>query len=365
MPWQTEPETTSWIEQELISVSSPRAAAQVFLAAYALFALFTQMSIPVINDAVALLIPSKHVMFLGPLADITTDPGKVDIDALAGSSLWYYERIPAFFCMAITALVIVVALAWAVTTRRIWVMLLTAVVFAVPVAAVAWLSSRLWLGSSFAYPVPLTFLTIVGELEAIMGMAFLSIVKGAQAISTQAYRRLGVIISVDLLLILLGTYLVKDLALFTSGGYAPLPVLPIQDTIQYSFQYTFDLLGLLGSLWPFATVGMLALAMLGSDLSAPLWWVALVIGGLLTVLMVATLMVCTVGVLSSWPYNGPLIYDPFLPLPWSNAMGYSPWSAEVIEVGMLLATLLAVAALRSLYVTLTAHPMNRRAEQST
>jgi hypothetical protein len=96
----------------------------------------------------------------------------------------------------------------------------------------------------------------------------------------------------------------------------------------------------------------------GSELSVRQWWVALALGGVLTVLMAATLAVATVGVVSSWQYNNGLtIYDPFLPLPWTTAMGYSLWSAEVIWAGMLLATLLAVGALRSLFVTLTAQPI--------
>ena len=120
-----------------IAFATPRAATQVFLAACGIFLLFTQMSIVIINEGVARLFPSNNVMFLGPIGDITSDPGKVDIDVL-GSSLWYYERITAYVCVAITALVICAALAWAVTTRRVWFVLLTAVVFAAPVAAVIW-----------------------------------------------------------------------------------------------------------------------------------------------------------------------------------------------------------------------------------
>jgi hypothetical protein len=81
---------------------------------------------------------------------------------------------------------------------------------------------------------------------------------------------------------------------------------------------------------------------------------ALVVESLLTLLIVAMLVVFTVGTLSFWQCNGPLIYDPFFPLPWTNAMGYSPWSAEVIEARMLLAILLALVALHFLFVALTA-----------
>ena len=86
-----------------------------------------------------------------------------------------------------------------------------------------------------------------------MGVGFLSVVKGAQAIASHRYKRLGVIAGVDLLLIFVSIYLVETLSLFTpsSAGYPSLPVFPIQDTSQYSSQYTSDFLGLLAG-WAIA-----------------------------------------------------------------------------------------------------------------
>jgi hypothetical protein len=136
---------------------------------------------------------------------ILTSPGNPEpavMFPVVGGNLWFAEPaivLLAFFAM--TALVSLGCLRWAVRTRRIGIIILTTVWFALPVAITLWLitappylpsnwslfqspfgpemvtASRdrpifLFLSQVFS-SLPVSLLTTVGELEALMGVVFL------------------------------------------------------------------------------------------------------------------------------------------------------------------------------------------------
>jgi hypothetical protein len=138
-----------------------------------------------------------------------------------GGNLWFTEPpivlLPYF---AMSALVVLGCLRWAVRTRHVGVILLTAAWFAVPVAITLWLvtaspdkaiylylfqSSRPHAGMPMLLPLPLpsffgffssfplSLLTMIGEVEALMGVVFLSMLRARQALRTQRYQLLGLV----------------------------------------------------------------------------------------------------------------------------------------------------------------------------
>jgi hypothetical protein len=247
---------------------------------------------------------------------------------VVGGNVWFAE--PAIVLLpffAMTALVSLGCLRWAVRTRRIGIIVLTTLWFAVPVAVILRLvteahampifqdifqspfgsglvtASRdrpifVFLSQVFS-SLPVSLLTTLGELEALMGVVFLSVLKAGQAFRTQRYRLLGLVAGVDLVLILVAVYIVKSWDLFTPLGPPNFVGAPLsRQEIQGYF--TIEALGLIAHLLPFAAVALPLLALGGIALVKQQWHAVVVGVSLLSVLMVVSDVWFMVGVLITW-----------------------------------------------------------------
>lgn len=312
-------------------------------------------------------------------SSILTSPGNpepVAISQVVDGNLWFTE--PAIVLLpffAMTALVSLGCLRWAVRTRRLWVIVLTTVWFAVPVAVILWLvvashdlpsylsplQTRDWgliPGSPdnpiilalvhFFSSLPVSLLTTLGELEALMGVVFLSVLKAGQALRTQRYRLLGLVVGVDLVLILLAVYIVKSWDLFTPFGPPNFVGAPLTHQAVQEF-YTIEALGLCAHLLPFAAIALPLLALGGHALGRQQWHVVVVGVSLLTGLMAICDVCFMAGVLITWYGDWFAAY----PAVWASGGNDSwhvvfgiPWLA--IGATMVLALLVALRALRSM-----------------
>jgi hypothetical protein len=190
---------------------------------------------------------------------------------------------------------------------------------------------------SYGSTAPLGLLTILGELEALAGVVFLSIVKGKQAIAARRYGLLGLVLGVNLFLVLIVVYLFNTQGTFTLIG-GPVARQIEQDT---------ELLGLAAFLLPFAAVGMVLLSVGGSEISKRLWQFMLGGASLFCLLMAVFLVFFSVAVLYAWQQNQQLSVWYPVPewMPWYPA-AYVP--VQVVWAGLLLSTVLALGALRSM-----------------
>jgi hypothetical protein len=295
-----------------------------------------------------------------------------DMSTVVGGNLWVAEPailVLAFF--AITALACLGCLRWAVRTRHVGIIVLTTVWFALPLVVILWLVTRehdlpihqamfqpffvsellndanivsvgstFWSLYQFFCSIPVSLLTTLGELEALMGVIFLSVLRTGQALRTRRYRLLGLVIDVDLVLILITFYIVHGWDLFGSI-----------DTVRYlQDYYALDALGLIAHLLPFAAIALPLLALGGSTVSTQQWKVAVLGISLLSVLMAVCAVCFMVGVLIDWQFGGGLSPIPVL---WAPTGYVLPSVLLTIPGGAIVATLLlsllvALGALRSM-----------------
>jgi hypothetical protein len=298
--------------------------------------------------------------------------------SVVGGQLWFAEPalvLLAFF--AITALVCLGCLRWAVRTRRPGVIVLTSVWFAVPVAVIVWLvvaavpPFQTTFGGlspeSLANPInffsslPVSLLTTLGELEALMGVVFLSGLKAGQALRMRRYRLLGLVAGVDLVLILIVVYFVTVWDLFTPLGPPNFVGNPLtQQAVQRFF--TVEALGLCAHLLPFAALALPLLALGGSPLGKQQRHAVVVGVSLLAGLMAIYDLCFLVTNLMSWQQGSWQFIVEGLPLTWAQGANNSwhivlfiPWA--VIVATLVLSPLLAFRALRSMVAAgMTADP---------
>ena len=226
--------------------------------------------------------------------------------------------------LLVSALVIWGALYGAVTGRHWGFLALAVICFAPPVVVEAWLVQQPVVQRDvYEVTTPLGVLSVLGELEALMGVVLLSIVKGTQAIAAQRWRLLGLVLGVDLSLVVVLLALANTSRAFTLSGS---PVLR-------EFEFYTALLGLAAWLLPFAAVGIMLLAVAGSDISKQVWHIVLGGASLLTCVMVFYLVSFVVRVISGWQAYP----QPVLDLP-----------RAIVGAELLLPTLLALIALRAM-----------------
>jgi hypothetical protein len=313
---------------------SSREATCSFLAGCVGFVLLVQMAMLTIDQGMSLLLTGTTLESLQPFGT-----GEPAMNYLVGAYIWDNEPplLPLLF-FAVTALVVIASLWWAVRQRHPGVMAFAVSCFALPVAAVSRLLQQppdvlFWL---HGFNSPLGQLSIFVELEALMGVVFLSVVKGRRANATGRYGLLSLVVGVDLFLILVFVYLTQTDALVPQEVRAILP--------SGSLEIQLQLLGLAGNMLPFVALALVVLSVGGSDLSGRI--LPLVVSGatFVTAVMVICLLLFVVGVLSGWQWGG------WLATPWFPAPGVpAPFNhLEVVGVGLLLSTCLAVSSLRSL-----------------
>jgi hypothetical protein len=324
-------------EASFMPARGPRRAMWAFLTGAGVFVLFAQMAMLTIDDGMSRLFTGAGLQYLHPALMTPGWPEPV-MNYLVGVYIWDNE--PPFTTLvfaAVTLLVVTLSLGWAIRQRHAGFILLAAVCFSLPLAALAWLLRQPIAVEFQLYGFTSTAgqLSTLGELEALMGVVFLSIVKGTGAISTHRYKLLGLVLGVDLYIALVGIYLIHTLALF------PLAGAPADQQVQLDIQ----VLGLVASLLPFAAVGMVLLAVGGSRVSEPVWPVVLSAASAFTAVMVIYVVFFAVAALGGWSWGG---WDatPWFPAPWLPA----PFNhVEAVGVELLSATCLAVVALLSMF----------------
>ncbi len=315
--------------------------------------------------------------FGGSILTTTGNPQPEVMLPVVGGNLWYAEPpivLLAFFAM--TALVSLGCLRWAVRTRRIGVIVLTTVWFAAPVAVILWLVvashdmpgylsplqtpfEGLFPGSPdnpiilalvhFFSSLPVSLLTTLGELEALMGVVFLSVLRAGQALRTQRYQLLGLVAGVDLVLILIAVYIVKSWDLFTPFGPPNFVGAPLTHQAVQGF-FTIEALGLCAHLLPFAAVALPLLALGGSAIRKQQWQTVILGVSLLAVLMAVCDVCFLVGMLIAWQLGEGI---GSIPLVWAQG-GIDSWyivlsiPGEAIVATLVLALLVALRALRSM-----------------
>ena len=351
------------------------------LAAWGAFVLCANVTSGAIYRGMLFLLTGhRDIPWLVGNGSILTSPGTYEPVAMfpvVDGNLWFTE--PAIVLLpffAMTVLVILGCLRWAVRTRRIWVIVLATVWFAVPVAVIFWLViasndmpsylsplqtpfTGLLLGSPdnpiilalthFFSSLPVSLLTTLGELEALMGVVFLSVLKARQALRTQRYRLLGLVIGVDLVLILIAVYIVKSWDLFTPFGPPNFVGAPLthQEVQKY---FTIEALGLCAHLLPFAAVALPLLVLGGSALGRQQWHAVVVGVSLLSVLMAVCDVCLIVSVLIAWQLGEGI---GALPIIWAQGANNSWYvvlfiPGEVLVASLVLALLVALRALRSM-----------------
>jgi hypothetical protein len=327
-------------ESRLMLLSSPRKATWTFLATVGSFVLLAQTAEGAIDQGMWIVLFGKNRIPM-PCAPNPPDGSNYTytwLNQLGTEPIWCNRPplLPLLFLL-VSALVIGGSLYWAVTGHHRGFLALAVVCFAVPVAVDTWLVQQPVVQRDvYEATTPLGFLSLLGELEVLVGVVFLSIVKGKQAIAARRYRLLGLVLGVDLSLLVVLLSLANTSRAFTLYG----------DPVARQFELYTAVLGLVALLLPFAAVGLTLLAVAGSDISKRVWHVVLGGASLLTVVMVVYLVFLTVGVISGWQdYR----YGFWFPIQgW--ALGYpSPYiPGAVIGAGLLLLTLLALIALRAM-----------------
>jgi hypothetical protein len=347
-------------EGRLMLLRSPRNATWTFLAAVGGFVLLAQTVDGAIYQGMWTAWFGKSVFPFGrsalPMCRTGNPPPDVTliywVNALGTQDIWCNRSplLPLLFLL-VTALVVGGSLSWAVT-RHPWGFLALAVVcFTVPVAVDVWLVLQPVVQQSmYEATTPLGFLSLLGEFEALMGVVFLSLVRGTQAVAARQYRLLGPVLGVDLSLILVLLSLATTSRALTLYG----------DALARQFELYSGVLGLVALLLPFAAVGSTLLAVAGSDLSTRARH-GVVVGGasLLTVVMVACLVFFTVGVVSLWQDYHLFFWFPIQGWELGYPEMYVP--VPVIGAGLLLLTLLALVALRALVGAVVASSRAREA----
>jgi hypothetical protein len=376
-----------------VMLTSLPKATWLALAAWGAFVLCVAVtSGPIYLGMVFFLTGQRTVPWFTGSSSIIWDPGTFEPMAMSpvvGGNLWLSE--PALVLLpffAITALVSLGCLRWAVRTHRIWIIVLTTVWFAVPVAVILWLvipshdmprylspfqtpfgpglvtASRdrpifLFL-SQVISSLPVSLLTTLGELEALMAIVFLSGLKAGKALRTRRYRLLGLVAGVDLVLILITVYFVKVWDLFTPFGPPDFVGAPLTQQQVQTF-FTTEALGLCAHLLPFAAVALPLLALGGSAVGRQQWHAVVAGVSLLAVLMAVCDMCFLVTILIS---GGEGLLSG-IPLIWAQEANHTWYIVllipeEVIVATLVLSLLLAFRALRSMVVAgMTADPAVR------
>jgi hypothetical protein len=335
-------------EARLMLLTSSRKATWTFLAAVGGFVLLAQTVDGAVYQGTLLVLSvffGKHVLFPTDCAGAgnVLDPTTIYwVNGLGTETIWCNRSplLPLLFLL-VTALVVGGSLYWAVTRHQWGFLALAVVCIALPVAAALWLVQQ----PVFQYDVsdvsavttPLGFLSLLGELEALAAVVFLSIVKATQALAARRYRLLGLVLGVDLALLLVFLSLANTSRALTLYG----------DPLAREFELYSGVMGLVALLLPFAAVGMTLLAVAGSDLSTRGWHGG-VLGGasLLTVVMVVYLVFFTVGLVSGWQDYYQLLWFPIQRWELGYPEPYIP--GAVLAAGLVLVTLLALVALRAL-----------------
>jgi hypothetical protein len=223
----------------------------------------------------------------------------------------------------VSSLVIGGSLYWAITGRHWGFLALAITCFATPVMVSVWLVQQPVVQRDMSeITTPLGVLSLLGELEALMSVIFLSIMKGKQAITARRYRLFGLVLGVDLSLVVVFLTLTNSSRAFTLSGS---PVIR-------EFGFYSSALGLAALLLPFAAIGMTLLAIAGSAISKRVWHVVLGGASLITCVMVAYLVFFIVGLSTDW----------------QDVTRYSFWPVVVVGSGLLLLSLLAIFALRGM-----------------
>jgi len=307
----------------------------------------------------------------------------VAIDNVVGGGLWLAEPavvlLPFF---AITTLACLGCLRWALRTRRLGTIALTTVWFAAPVAIILWLviappdlpggwflfqsplgagfvtsptARPLFLALDNFFSSPLVgVLTTLGELEALMSVVFLSVLKAWQSIRAQRYGLLGLVVGIDLVLILVAVYIVKSWDLFTPITFTPYSP-PDAAQLNQGF-FVIEALGLSAQLLPFAAIA-LPLLVLGGNAIGKQQWNAVILGvSLLSMLIALCDVLFIVGALITLQLGAGAIEG--IPLVWAPGVNNS-WHivlfipGEAFVATMMLSLLLAMWALRSMVIAAT------------
>ena len=357
-------------EPARVGFSSPRGATGLFLAAWSVFVLFAQWGLWGIGDGMALLL-TRHDMNPEYLMVEFSTCGRVCSPYLAGwgayqtmnmavgANLWTVEPVIVnVVYFALTALMLLGIVRWALRTRRVGMLLLTAGCLVLPLAVERWLlhyapfpvNSNVQLNG---FTGPLGVLTTWGELVALVGVLVLSLLTAQHAVRTKRYGLLSVAVGVPTLVLLGGLYLVHRLGLFWGPGY-------------YSWNWSvvaIEFLGLVATLFPFAVLGMLLLVVAGNSLNLHRWRFVRSGAGLLVALMVAAVVAFTVytlaGTSAEWTPDAF-----FFPAPdWLYSFPHS--SSIILGAGLLIPALVALVALRCMLGGLAASSRNTLAIERT
>jgi len=235
---------------------------------------------------------------------------------------------------ASNVLIAAVSVKRAITARRTGTVLLAAVCFAIPFVMIGLLIglppgirlSRLIEINTIKY-IGMVF----GGLELLMGSLFITINKARKAIATHKKRLLLLVGFVDLLLIFFGYYLYQVMF-----GY------PGTD---FSFEVFLAVMSALTiSLFPFAGIGTLLLAVTGREMSRRTLRIALIPGSMIALVMVVNLLGSIGWEFIYWTRSGQAMGLQFL---------FDGRLMVMATVVMAVATVIALAALKQGFEALT------------
>ena len=277
-----------------------------------------------------------------PLADATA----TTYLSIAGHS--YFEGL-YLVLFASNVLIAAIYVKRAIAARRIRMVLLAAICFAIPFI-ITGLDMAEWQRILFLPSQIITtfryILMLFGGLELLIGSVLITITKAREAIAEHKKRLLLFVVFVTLLLILFVNYLYHSFFDVPGGLYlSSLKVFSVM--LEY----------MVVSLFPFLGIGTLLLAVTSGEMSKRALRVALIVASLITVAMVMNLLA-----VSSWEFIYWVQRATLVTAPWSSFDGRL---LTIPTVAMAMATGIALVAFRQGFVALTTPSItNREAEQS-
>jgi DNA-binding PadR family transcriptional regulator len=313
-------------ERDLLAFKNPRVATLAFFAMLAVFLFLVQGSEFVIIQGAITLLSLGQPTVPNQFTNVTLANNVLTILALM--------MVPIYGSLYLTTMFVAFAsMKRIIAGRHVGKALFAAVCFVIPFVIVLLLntSAPTFYGTAYFTVIrgngPFALFALWVGLESLMGILLLTILKSKQAIATRRKGMLFLIILIDSLLV------------FYIGGFLLSWLIPPR----------FSFLGpmftsLAMALFPFTTIGVLPLVLVGSKLGEWTKRFALVTAGLAAPIMLVILLLFLIG---SWS-------------PW---MQVSIWAVGFVGIGLLLCTLLALAAFRSLLLALKRTPITKAAMQ--
>ena len=329
-------------ERNLLAFNRPHVATLVFLAALALFLFFIQGSMSVIIQGGIILFGPRQPLVIGSADEALL---------VSGVFLAIMEDFISGLLCFIIMFVAFASMRRIIAARRVGTALFALACFVIPIViALMFLPYAL----PPAYPLGTRiydYFPLCMGLESLMGVLLLTLLKGRQAIATRRKKMVFFVALIDVLLVLRVASIPLLLPSFAIGLFSWInPAMSFRSLIV--------------DLFPFSTINVLLLVLVGSKFGEWTKRFALVSMGLATPIMLVASLLFLIGSVS-WMHQMTAwgVIESTM-VRWSVlSFFFDQFPIGVAGAGLLLCTLLALAAFRSLLLALNRTPVTKAAMQ--